>query len=231
MRPFPLMLFAAGKGTRMGALTTNRPKPLIKVAGRALIDHALDIAAAAQARPIVVNTHYLGDQIVAHLAHLPVAISTESDLLLETGGGLRKALPLLQSSPVMTLNSDAIWVGQNPLQELSEHWDEGRMDALLLVAAPGDAQCHTGQGDFLMDDQGRLARARGAPGLVYLGAQILRTDRLAEIPDQVFSLNLLWDRLIASRRVFGLVHQGGWCDVGRPEGIAVAEALLTGAKA
>ncbi|MBL4929045.1 nucleotidyltransferase family protein [Fuscibacter oryzae] len=231
MRPFPLMLFAAGKGTRMGALTANCPKPLIKVASKPLIDHALNLAAAARARPIVVNTHYLGDQIVAHLSHLPIAVSAEDDLLLETGGGLRKALPLLQSSPVMTLNSDAVWTGQNPLLQLSQHWDDSRMDALLLLAAPGNARGHTGQGDFLMDDQGRLVRAKGAPGLVYLGAQILRTDRLAEISEQIFSLNLLWDRLIASGRVFGLVHQGGWCDVGRPEGIAEAEALLAGARA
>ncbi len=229
MRSFPLMLFAAGKGTRMGALTANRPKPLIEVAGKPLIDHALTIAVAAQAQPIVVNTHYLGGQITAHLAHLPVVISAEDGLLLETGGGLRKALPLLQSSPVMTLNSDAVWTGQNPLLQLSQYWDEERMDALLLLAPPGKALGHTGQGDFLMDDQGRLSRARGAPGLVYLGAQILQTGRLAEVPEQVFSLNLLWDRLIATGRAFGLVHQGGWCDVGRPEGIAEAEALLAGA--
>lgn len=231
MRSFPLMLFAAGKGTRMGALTASRPKPLIDVAGKPLIDHALDFAAAVPALPIVVNTHYLGDQIVAHLAHRPIAISAEDGLLLETGGGLRKALPLLQSSPVMTLNSDAVWTGQNPLLQLSQHWDDTRMDALLLLAAPGDARGHTGRGDFLMDDQGRLSRARGAPGLVYLGAQILRTDRLVEIAEQVFSLNLLWDRLIASGRAFGLIHQGGWCDVGQPEGIAEAEALLAGTKA
>lgn len=228
MRPFPLMLFAAGKGTRMGALTAHCPKPLIPVAGRALIDHALALAASAGVRPIVVNTHYLGDQIAAHLAGQGVAISDERDLLLETGGGLRKALPLLGQSPVMTLNSDAVWTGQNPLMQLADHWDEARMDALLLLAPAGAVRGHAGRGDFLMDDQGHLARTNGAPGLVYLGAQILRTDRLGEIPDHVFSLNRLWDRLIAQGRVFGLVHQGGWCDVGKPEGIAEAEALLTG---
>lgn len=231
MRSFPLMLFAAGKGTRMGALTADRPKPLIPVAGQALIDHALALAAEADVQPIVINTHYLGGQIAAHLAGRGVTISDESDLLLETGGGLRRALPLLGRSPVMTLNSDAIWTGQNPLSQLASHWDAARMDALLLLAPAGAARGHSGRGDFLMDNQGRLTRANGAPGLVYLGAQILRTDRLGEISDQVFSLNLLWDRLIAAGRVFGLVHQGGWCDVGKPEGIAEAEALLTGSVA
>lgn len=230
MRTFPLMVFAAGKGTRMGALTANRPKPLIEVAGKPLIDHALDIAKTAGAAPIVVNTHYLGDQIVAHLAGRPVVISAEDGLLLETGGGLRKALPLLHSSPVMTLNSDAVWTGANPLAELASRWDDTRMDALLLLALPAEARGHTGQGDFLLDDEGRLNRANGAPGLVYLGAQILRTERLDEIPDQIFSLNLLWDLLIAGGRVFGVIHQGGWCDVGRPEGIAEAEALLSEAQ-
>lgn len=225
MRSFPLMVFAAGKGTRMGALTAARPKPLIPVAGKALIDHALDLAAAAGAAPVVVNTHYLGDQIVAHLAGRPIATSPE-DVLLETGGGLRQALPLLGASPVMTLNSDAVWTGANPLQQLAARWDGARMDALLLLAHPAEARGHTGQGDFLLDGEGRLKRANGAPGLVYLGAQILRTDRLDEIAEQVFSLNLLWDQLIAAGRVYGLVHQGGWCDVGRPEGIAEAEALL-----
>lgn len=228
MRPFPLMLFAAGKGTRMGALTTNCPKPLIRVAGRALVDHALDLADQAKASPVVVNTHYLADQIAAHLAGRPAVLSHE-EVLLETGGGLRKALPLLGGSPVMTLNSDAVWTGLNPLTQLAAHWDDGRMDALLLLAPAQNIRGHAGRGDFLMDDQGRLRRADGQPGLVYLGAQILRTGGLAAISEQVFSLNLLWDSLIAGGRVFGLIHQGGWCDVGRPDGIVEAEALLSDA--
>lgn len=231
MRPFPLMLFAAGRGTRMGALTASRPKPLIAVAGRPLIDHALDLVGAAGAHPVVVNLHYLGDQIARHLADREVLFSDESEALLETGGGLRQALPLLGPGPVMTLNSDAVWTGPNPLKQLATAWQPDRMDALLLLAPVAQATGHGGTGDFLMDEAGRLQRAAGAPGLVYLGAQIIRTEGLHAIPDKVFSLNRLWDVMIARGRLFGVVHQGGWCDVGRPEGIAVAEGLLAGGDA
>lgn len=222
----PLMIFAAGFGTRMGALTANRPKPLIEVAGKPLLDHALELGAAAQAAPVVVNTHYLSAQIAQHLSGRPISISDESDVILETGGGLRKALPMLGDGPVMTLNSDAVWTGQNPLAELIAHWDETRMDALLLLLPTAQALGHSGAGDFLVDTKGRITRAAGRPGLVYLGAQILRTEGLTRIDKPVFSLNLLWDDMIANGRAFGVVHEGGWCDVGRPEGISQAETLL-----
>lgn len=222
----PLMIFAAGFGTRMGALTANRPKPLIEVAGRPLLDHALELGTAAQAGPVVVNTHYLSAQISQHLDGRPVTISDESDAILETGGGLKKALPLLGSDPVMTLNSDAVWTGENPLAELIARWDPTRMDALLLLLPAKQALGHSGLGDFLIDDDGRITRAAGSPGLVYLGAQILRTEGLDNVEKPAFSLNILWDEMIAKRRAFGLVHNGGWCDVGRPEGIMQAESLL-----
>ncbi len=223
----PVMLFAAGFGTRMGALTRSRPKPLIQVAGKALIDHALDLTEAAGLRRRVVNLHYLGQQIADHLQGRDIALSWEREDILETGGGLRAALPLLGAGPVMTLNTDAVWTGPNPLTALMRAWDPARMDALLLLAPVDRAGGHSGTGDFLMDDTGRIARAAGRPGLVYLGAQILNPALLAEVPDRVFSLNLIWDRLIARNRAFGLVHAGHWCDVGRPEGIALAEALLS----
>lgn len=224
--PFPLMIFAAGFGTRMGALTANQPKPLIKVAGRALVDHALDLAATAGARPVVVNTHYLAGQMADHLANRPVILSEEPGQILETGGGLRKALPHLGKGPVMTLNSDAVWTGENPLTQLARHWDPNRMEALLLLLPTDQATGHGGQGDFLMAETGVLSRAKGAPGLVYLGAQILQTEGLQQIEREVFSLNLLWDDMIARGKVHGLVHRGGWCDVGHPAGIAQAENLL-----
>lgn len=226
MRPFPLMLFAAGLGTRMGALTATLPKPLIPVAGKPLLDHALALADQAGISTRVANLHYRGDQIAAHLAGRDVALSWEREQVLETGGGLRAALPLLGGGPVMTLNTDAVWTGANPLQELAAEWDDARMDALLLLLPAAKATGHSGTGDFLLDSENRLARAKGAAGKVYLGAQIIRPDLLAEIPEKVFSLNLLWDKMIARGRAFGLIHQGGWCDVGRPEGIATAEALL-----
>jgi N-acetyl-alpha-D-muramate 1-phosphate uridylyltransferase len=226
--PPALMLLAAGFGTRMGALTATQPKPLIQVAGRALIDHALAVADAAGVTRRVVNTHYLGHRIATHLKGRDVAISNEPGQILETGGGLRKALPLLGSNPVLVLNTDVIWTGTNPLSALMQAWNSERMDGLLLLL-PGQQVARTLPDDFTLSADGRLKRAEGARGHVYVGAQMLRTDDLADIPDAVFSLNRVWDRMIARGRLFGLAHQGRWCDVGHPEGIAAAEALLAGA--
>ncbi len=221
--PQSVMLFAAGFGTRMGALTADRPKPLIPVAGRALIDHALDLAEGLR---VVVNVHYLGDQIVRHLAGRDVAVSDETARILDTGGGLRHALPLLGTGPVFTLNSDAVWTGDNPLTELAAAWDPGRMDALLLMLPVAQAVASSGRSDFVMGSDGRIGRAGGAEGVAYLGAQIIMTDGLAAVGDEVFSLNRMWDGMIAAGRAYGLVHRGGWCDVGHPAGIARAEAML-----
>ena len=221
--PYPLMIFAAGLGTRMRPLTNTRPKPLVEVAGQTLLDRALQIGLQAGAAPIAVNAHYLGDQIADHLADCNVALSDESDLLLDTGGGLRKALPLLGAGPVMTLNPDVIWTGSNPLTHLQAAWDDSRMDALLMLIPLAQATARQGAGDFSLDPQGHLIRKGD---FVYGGAQIIRPDRLAEIPDTVFSLNKLWDLLIADNHAFGLIYQGGWCDVGSPEAIPLAEALL-----
>lgn len=219
------MLFAAGFGTRMGALTASKPKPLIKVAGKPLIDHALMIADAAKVSKTVVNLHYLGDQIADHLQGRDVTLSWERTQILETGGGLKAALPLLQGDTVFTLNTDAVWSGQNPLVELQSAWNPEKMDALLLLLPAERALGHSGKGDFLLAPDGRVSRAAGAAAPIYLGAQILKTQALSAITEPVFSLNRLWDRAIAQGRAFGLIHQGGWCDVGRPEGIALAETL------
>jgi MurNAc alpha-1-phosphate uridylyltransferase len=227
----PLMLFAAGFGTRMGALTADRPKPLIAVAGRALIDHALAMADGAGTRPIIVNLHYRGDLIRAHLAgRRDVQFSDERDAILDTGGGLRQALPLLGPGPVLTLNTDAVWTGANPLTQLVAAWDPTRMDALLLILPVGDAAGHGGRPDFAWHADGRIDRGGGNETHVYLGAQILKTAQLADVPERAFSLNRLWDRMIADGRAYGIVHQGGWCDVGTPAGIGVAEDMLRGAR-
>lgn len=220
------MMFAAGFGTRMGALTADKPKPLIPVAGKPLIDHAFAMAEAAEITKIVVNLHYLGEQIEAHLSGRDVKFSWERDRILETGGGLRAALPQLGAGPVFTLNTDAVWTGGNPLTQLFNAWNPDRMDALLLLLPAGIARGHSGSGDFLLSTDGRISRARGASGHVYLGAQILKTSSLSAILEPVFSLNVLWDEMIAKGRAFGIVHSGGWCDVGRPDGIAEAEALF-----
>lgn len=219
------MLFAAGFGTRMGVLTANKPKPLIEVAGKPLIDHALTIAEAAQVGKTVVNLHYLGDQIAHHLQGRDIALSWEHRRILETGGGLKAALPLLGADTVFTLNTDAVWSGRNPLIELQAAWNPETMDALLLLLPAEKALGHSGKGDFLLSTDGHIRRAAGAVAPIYLGAQILKTQALTAITEPVFSLNLLWDRAIALGRAFGLIHQGGWCDVGRPEGIALAETL------
>lgn len=222
-RPDAVMIFAAGFGTRMGDLTKDRPKPLIEVAGRPLIDHALDVVFDAGLETVVANLHYRAEQLAAHLAPKGVALSLEADVILETGGGLKQAGHLLGPGPVFTMNSDAVWTGANPLGELSHSWDPDRMDALLLLLTKEQAVGHTGDGDFILGPDGGLERG---PGHVYSGAQIIKTDALASIAEETFSLNLLWDQMLAEGRLFGTSHDGGWCDVGRPEGIADAEALL-----
>lgn len=222
------MVFAAGFGTRMRALTADRPKPLIPVAGRPLIDRALDLAAGAGAAPVVVNTHYRGEQLAAHLAGRPgIAISDEAALILETGGGLRAALPMLGPGPVMTLNPDVVWQGPNPLSLLAGAWRE-EMGALLLVRDRAGLPGRSGKADFTLDAEGRIARASGTEGVVYLGAQVIRPEGLHDIAAPAFSLNLLWDRMIAEGRAFALHYPGEWCDVGSPEGLAEAEAMLKG---
>ncbi|MDQ2065198.1 nucleotidyltransferase family protein [Xinfangfangia sp. CPCC 101601] len=222
----PLMIFAAGFGTRMRALTADRPKPLIPVLGRPLLDRALDLAEAAGCAPIVVNTHYLAPMIHAHLAGRNVQISDETGVILETGGGLKRALPQLPGGAVMTLNPDAVWRGPNPLQALRAAWDPAKMDALLLVQKAELVQGRGASADFTLDDSGRITRAAGRPGVVYLGAQVLKTAPVATWPQDVFSLNVIWNEMIAAGRAFALVWDGAWCDVGSPEGLAAAEAML-----
>lgn len=217
------MLFAAGFGTRMGDLTARQPKPMIKVAGRPLIDHALGLVEEAGIKRKVVNLHYLPDHLIAHLEDRDVHISLEVPVILETGGGLKKALPELGSGPVFTINTDAVWTGDNPFLELLAKWDPDRMDALLLLIEPDSALGHSGKGDFVVENSGALKRG---PGLVYSGVQIIKTEGLAQISETSFSLNLLWDRMLQRGRVYGTAHNGRWCDVGRPEGIDIAEAML-----
>lgn len=217
--PKGAMIFAAGFGTRMGVLTKDMPKPLIKVAGRPLIDHTLDLT--QHLSPVVVNTHYLGNQISDHLSGSGVKISHE-DAILETGGGLKNALSLLGEGPVCTMNSDAIWVGGNPFDVLASHWQPD-MGALLLMKHVDNTHGRSAPGDFAMDKMGRLTRSGD---YVYLGAQIIQTESVANFPDTAFSLNVIWDELIEKGRVYGCVYDGQWCDVGRPENITAAESML-----
>jgi len=227
--PRAALLFAAGFGTRMAPLTDQLPKPLIEVAGRALLDHALDLCDGVDLDRRVVNTHYRAEQVAAHLAGRDVALSRETPDILETGGGLRAALPLLGPGPVFTLNTDAIWTGPNPLAALAAAWDPARMDALLMCVPLDRTLGHRGEGDFSIapgdarDGAGPLTR--GGP-LVFGGVQIIDPAGLEQIPDRAFSLNVPWSAMAARRRLHGLVHAGRWCDVGRPESIVLAEGLL-----
>jgi N-acetyl-alpha-D-muramate 1-phosphate uridylyltransferase len=223
------MLFAAGLGTRMGELTRDRPKPLIAVAGRPLIDHALSVVRDAGVPRVVVNTHAHAETLRAHLARVaPEALVSQEPVRLETAGGLRAALPLLGPGPVFTLNADVVWRGANPLAALAAAWREG-MGALLCLVSQAGAVGHDGPGDFHLAGGGRLRRRDGtAAPFVYAGAEIIDPAALDGFPEGPLSLNPVWDRLASQGRLHGIVHRGGWVDVGRPAGIALAEAELAG---
>ena len=222
----PVMIFAAGFGTRMKHLTQDRPKPLVEVAGVPLIDHTLALAEALPAETIVVNMHYKHGMLSHHLAGKPVQPVLEWPRILDTGGGLRNALPLLGHAPVMTLNSDAIWSGPNPLTHLAKAWDPTRMDGLLCCISPKRAVDYEGPGNFVPDATGRVIRG---DGLIYGGAQIIKTEKLRQIEAESFSLNVLWDMLITENSLYAVEYVGFWCDVGHPAGITTAERLLSNA--
>ncbi|WP_156416950.1 nucleotidyltransferase family protein [Sphingopyxis sp. H050] len=228
------MVMAAGIGKRMRPLTATRPKPLVRVAGKALIDHSLDRIEAAGIGHVVVNVHYLADALEAHLAaqkrRFTIAVSDERAQLLETGGGMMKALPLLTGDPILIVNSDNIWTDgpQDSIANLARHWDDAKMDALLLVIRQASATGHGGKGDFHMDPAGKLSRrkpGRIAP-FVYTGIQLVSRRLLVDAPEGPFSTNILWDRAIAAGRLYGLSHMGQWFDVGTPASIAPTEAAL-----
>ena len=232
--PRTAMVMAAGLGKRMRPLTATRPKPLVELAGKPLIDHVLDRLRAAGVRKLVVNVHYLPEALEAHLATradgFGVTISDERDLLLETGGGMVRAEHLIDADPFLVVNSDNYWVDgpTDALRLLASHWDGERMDALLLLVPHARAANHRGQGDFHMAADGTLRRrgkGRVAP-FVYTGIQIVSKRLLRDPPEGPFSTNILWDRAIAEGRCFGAVHQGQWFDVGTPQSITATEAAL-----
>ncbi|PIB26518.1 nucleotidyltransferase [Amylibacter kogurei] len=228
MKPDAAMIFAAGFGTRMGALTKSTPKPLIKISNKPLIDYALDLVNAADVKTTVVNLHYLPEQIERHLENTQVKTLREAPDILETGGGLKNALPILGNDPVFTLNSDAVWTGANPLTLLRDHWNPETMDGLLALIPLENAQEYAGAGDFFLDQHGSLRRrgtSKTAP-FVFSGAQIIKTDMLQSINKTSFSLNILWDEMLKNNRLHGVVHHGGWVDVGHPNGIITAENEL-----
>lgn len=226
MMPLPLMMFAAGFGTRMKPLTDDRPKPLIEVAGKPLFDHALELGRDAGCTPIVANLHYKADQLEQHLAGTGVITMIEWPEILDTGGGLRNALNRLGDNTVVTMNTDAVWAGPNPIDLLQDAWEPDRMDAMLIGIRLENARGYDGAGDFTLAEDGRLSRGAG---LLYGGVQIIKTDLLLDISEPVFSLNLLWDAMLSRKRLFGLPYPGLWCDVGHPAGISRAEEMLASA--
>jgi MurNAc alpha-1-phosphate uridylyltransferase len=231
--PQTAMVLAAGRGERMRPLTDALPKPLVKVAGRALIDHVLDRLAEAGVKRAVVNIHYLGEQIERHLQarrRPQIVLSDERGLLLDTGGGVVKALPQLGGAPFFHINADTIWIdGATPnLARLAAGFDPATMDALLLLAPVVGSIGYSGRGDFAMAADGRLrARSEGeAVPFVYAGAAILTPALFADAPQGAFSLTELFTRAAAAGRLYGLRLEGLWMHVGTPQAIAAAEAAI-----
>ena len=232
--PDTAMVMAAGLGKRMRPLTATRPKPLVEVAGKPLIDHVLDRLRAAGVGKIVVNVHYLPDALEAHLkaraTDFDVKISDERKLLLETGGGMMRAEPMIGADPFLVINSDNYWVDgpTDTLHLLASLWRDEEMDALLLLVPQARAGNHMGQGDFHMKADGRLARrqkGKVAP-FVFTGIQLVSKRLLRDAPDGPFSTNILWDRAIGQGRCFGAVHHGLWFDVGNPAAIKATERAI-----
>jgi len=233
-RPQGGMIMAAGLGTRMRPLTNDRPKPMIVVAGKPLIDHAIDRLIEAGVKLIVVNVHYRAEMLIAHLKRrsdgTKIVISEESDELLGTGGGVAKALPYFDGKPFFVHNSDSIWIEGfgHALDAMIARWDPEAMDALLLMASLSATIGYEGVGDFMMDSDGRLARvpeSRVSP-FAFPGVQIVHPRLFDNPPKGPFSTNVLWDRSIAKGRLFGIRLDGTWMHIGTAAALAEAEAFL-----
>lgn len=227
------MVLAAGLGKRMRPLTATQPKPMVRVAGKPLIDHTLDKLADAGVARAVVNVHYLGDSIEAHVKERlapRVTISDEREQLLETGGGIVKAADQLPD-PFFCLNSDNIWLDGpvNAFADLSTFWDADRMDALLLMVTHKAAHNFNGKGDFHMDAEGRLRRrqsGRIAP-YIFTGIQLISKRLMRDAPEGAFSTNVFWSRAIEEGRLYGMAFTGQWFEVGTPQAIRPTEVALS----
>lgn len=228
-------VLAAGLGTRMHPLSLSRPKPLIGLAGKVLIDHVLDRLADVGVDAAAVNVHYLADQLISHLEHREhprIIICDERDGLLDTGGGALNALGQIGERPFFTVNTDSIWVeGARPaLTMLSESFEPERMDCLMLLASVVTTIGYDGPGDFSMDETGLVERRAERPAVpfVYTGVSIVHPRLFNAAPEGAFSMNLLWDRALEAGRCFGVRHGGIWMHVGTPEALASAEVAMSG---
>jgi N-acetyl-alpha-D-muramate 1-phosphate uridylyltransferase len=231
--PTRAMILAAGLGTRMRPLTHDTPKPLVKVAGRALIDHAIDRLVDAGVKTIVVNVHYFADKLRDHLAkrdNVEIRISDETDAILGTGGGIVRALPNFEGEPFFLHNSDSIWAEGygRALERLKARWNSDTMDSLLLMAPLVTAMGYEGRGDFLMDPEGHLSSV--PEGLLspfaYPGAAIIHPRLFDDAPRGAFPLLQLWERAIEQKRLFGVRLDGVWMHVGTPDAVKEAETFL-----
>lgn len=237
MTPKNAMVLAAGLGKRMRPLTDTVPKPLIRIAGKPLLDWGLDALADAGVKKAVVNVHYLPNQIVAHLVDRKtpqIVISDESAGLLDSAGGIVKTLPELGAEPFYILNADTFWIdaGQSNLARLALEWDTAKMDILIMLATLESATGHSGSTDFLLAADGRLARAnKDRRGLIYAGAAIVHPRIFKDARAEPHSLNSYFDSAIAAGRLFGMEMQGHWITVGTPDAIAPAEAAVARARA
>ncbi|MBC2883989.1 nucleotidyltransferase family protein [Ochrobactrum sp. CM-21-5] len=233
--PETAMVLAAGLGKRMRPVTETMPKPLVRVAGKPLIDWGLDALEDAGVPKAVINVHYLADQLDAHLAqrHRPrIILSDERTLLLDSAGGIINALRELGPVPFFVLNADTFWIGDATrpnLNALAEVWDESRMDILLMTARLDQETGYEGKGDFVADEAGRLSRARDVAGepIIYAGAGIIHPRIFADAEPGVASLNRYFDQAIAQGRLYGMPMTGHWLTVGTPEAIGEAEAALS----
>jgi MurNAc alpha-1-phosphate uridylyltransferase len=233
VKPSKAMVLAAGLGVRMRPLTDRMPKPLVRVAGRALLDHVLDKLGDAGVSDAVVNVHYLPDQIIDHTAARArprVIISDERDVVLGTGGGVVKALAQLGAAPFFHVNSDTIWIDgvKSNLGLLAAAFEPDRMDALLLLAPTATSIGYAGRGDFAMATDGRLIRRgeRDVVPFVYAGAAILAPALFRDAPAGPFPLTVVFDRAVEAGRLYGLRLEGVWMHVGTPEAVAAAEAAI-----
>ena len=230
------MVLAAGLGTRLRPITDTMPKPLVPIAGKPMIDYGLDALADAGVRRAVVNVHHFADQMRTHLANRTtpeIILSDETDRLMNSGGGLAKGLKLLGRGAVLVMNADLFWIGEAPgektnLQRLSEAFDPGRMDMLMLCVRLEDTTGHNGKKDFSMDGEGRLSRYSEEDGnpVVYAGAIAMMPALFDDAPDDAFNLNIYFDRAIEKGRLFGLMLEGHWITVGTPDAIGAAEAVI-----
>ena len=230
------MVLAAGLGTRLRPITDSIPKPLVRVAGKPMIDYALDALAEAGVEKAAVNVHHFAEQMEAHLSRYPrldVVISDERDRLMNSGGGLAKGIKLLDPGPLFVMNADLFWVGENRgeatnLQRLAEFFDPTSMDMALLCVPLEHTTGHNGKKDFQLDGSGRLTRySNGKQPLVYAGAIVMHSSLLDDAPADAFNLNLYFDRAIERGRLYGLVLQGHWLTVGTPDALVEAEEVLS----